>query len=126
MRTGLRELYFRRLLRHALAYRSLFAIVVIAGILNVALTFVFPWLIGTAIDRVTAPDWLRWGATSTQTFEQRIHWLWLLIGIGAGTALMSGVVTYLRGHFTVKLGNRVIVSAAIAQHVCKSDARFGQ
>lgn len=108
MRIGFKQLYFRRLLKQALSYRSLLVVVIIAGLVNVGLTFVFPWLIGTAIDRVTAPDWERWGATAPPTFDQRMHWLWLLVGIGAATAIMSGVITYTRGHFTVKLGNRVI------------------
>jgi ABC-type multidrug transport system fused ATPase/permease subunit len=108
MRTGLRELYLKRLLGHALRYKWLLGLTETAGALNVALTFVFPWLIGSAIDRVTAPDWTRWGMTDPPSFEQRSHALWKLVGIGAGTALMFGVITYTRGHYTVKLGNRII------------------
>ena len=108
MRTGIRELYLRRLLSQALRYKFLLGLTLTAGMLNVGLTFVFPWLIGVAIDRVTAPDWERWGYTSPPTFEQRSDSLWTLVAIGAFTALMFGVITYTRGHYTVKLGNRII------------------
>jgi subfamily B ATP-binding cassette protein MsbA len=108
MRTGLRELYIKRLLTQALRYKWLLALTVGAGMLNVALTFVFPWLIGSAIDGVTAPDWERWGAAGPPTFEQRSRHLWTVVAIGAGTALAFGIVGYLRGHYTVKLGNRLI------------------
>jgi subfamily B ATP-binding cassette protein MsbA len=76
--------------------------------LNVGLTFVFPWLIGTAIDRVTAPDWERWGRPSAPQLAERIEWLWTLAAVGASTAFMFGVIRYTRGHYTVKLGNRII------------------
>ena len=69
MRTGLRELYFKGLLSRASRYKVLLGITIAAGTLNVALTFVFPWLIGAAIDGVTAPDWLRWGWDRAPTFE---------------------------------------------------------
>src|SRR5690348_5869554 len=108
MRTSLRELYIRRLLTQALRYKSLLALTLGAGMLNVALTFVFPWLIGSAIDSVTAPDWERWGAAGPPTFAQRARHLWVLVAIGAGTALLFGVVGYARGHYSVKLGNRLI------------------
>src|SRR5689334_18128328 len=104
MRTGLRELYLKRLLTHALRYKWLLVLTLVAGMLNVGLTFVFPWLIGSAIDHVTAPDWERWRAAGPPTFEQRSQHLWMLVAIGAGTALMFGVINYTRGHYSVKLG----------------------
>jgi subfamily B ATP-binding cassette protein MsbA len=108
MPTGLRELYLKRLLTQALGYKWLLALTLGAGMLNVGLTFVFPWLIGSAIDGVTAPDWQRWGAAGPPTFEQRSRHLWTLVAIGAGTALAFGIIGYLRGHYSVKLGNRLI------------------
>src|SRR5687767_7843699 len=98
MRTGLRELYFRRLLDYALRYRGLLLLTVTAGLLNLGLTFVFPWLIGSAIDWVIAPDWAARGLPGPPPFEQRVHWLFILIAVGAGTALMFGLITYVRGH----------------------------
>ena len=98
MQTGFRELYIKRLLSQALRYKWLLALTLGAGMLNVGLTFVFPWLIGSAIDGVTAPDWERWGAAGPPTFEQRSRHLWTLVAIGAGTALAFGVIGYARGH----------------------------
>jgi ABC-type multidrug transport system fused ATPase/permease subunit len=108
MRTGLREFYLKRLLKQALRYKWLLGLTLVAGMLNVGLTFVFPWLIGSAIDGVTAPDWERWGDPAPPTFEERSHYLWELVAVGAFTALMFGVIGYARGHYTVKLGNRII------------------
>ncbi|HYO08140.1 MAG TPA: ABC transporter ATP-binding protein [Tepidisphaeraceae bacterium] len=108
MKTPLRQLYLRRLLARALQYKWLLAISVCAGAVNLGLTFVFPWLIGAAIDKVIAPDWVRRGMPSPPTYEERMSWLWMLIAMGAGTAVMFGVITYTRGHYTVKLGNRII------------------
>jgi subfamily B ATP-binding cassette protein MsbA len=108
MRTGLRELYLKRLLKQALRYKTLLTLTVIAGLLNLGLTFVFPWLIGAAIDRVIAPDWVARGLPGPPSNDERQHWLWTIVAVGAGTALMFGVITYTRGHYTVKLGTRLI------------------
>ncbi|HEX8324751.1 MAG TPA: ABC transporter ATP-binding protein [Tepidisphaeraceae bacterium] len=100
---------FRRLLLQALRYRGLLLLTVSAGMLNLVLSFVIPWLIGSAIDYVIAPDWVRFGKDGPPSFDERIQWLKLLIGIGVATAVGFGAITYLRGHYTVKLGNRIVV-----------------
>jgi subfamily B ATP-binding cassette protein MsbA len=102
MKKTLRDAHFRRLLNHALTYRGLLTLAIVAGLINLSLTFVFPWLIGSAIDKVIVPS------GGAAPLEQREHWLLILVGIGAGTALMFGIVTYARGHCTVKLGNRIM------------------
>src|SRR3954468_3881659 len=100
MRTGLRELYLKRLLSQALRYKFLLGLTLVAGMINVALTFVIPWLIGTAIDRVTAPDWgtrpawVRYGPTAPPTFQERSDYLWTLVAVGSFTALTFGVIGY--------------------------------
>src|SRR3954468_12149219 len=101
MRTGLRDIYFKRLMEHALRYKGLLALTISAGLLNLGLTFVFPWLIGSAIDNVIAPDWVRKGLSGPPSDEQRIHWLMVLMATGAATALLFGLITYVRGHYTV-------------------------
>ena len=100
--------YLKRLIKHSLNYKTTLAVTVAAGLLNLALTFVFPYLIGSAIDTVVAPDWVRRGLAGPPTFQERLHWLVILTVIGAGTAFAFGLVGYLRGHYTVKLGTRVI------------------
>jgi ABC-type multidrug transport system fused ATPase/permease subunit len=73
-------------------------------VLSFAVTFIFPWLIGSAIDRVIAPSASGAGAAA----GQRTHWLIVLLIIGAVTAAVSSVAVYGRGHLSVKLGNRII------------------
>lgn len=102
MKKAYRDADFRRLLSQALAYRGLLTLAILAGLINLSLTFVFPWLIGSAIDKVIAP------AGAAAPLHERERWLLILVGIGAGTALMFGIVTYARGHCTVKLGNRIM------------------
>ena len=89
-----------RLLNYARRYRLLLAATLAMGVLGFAVIFVFPWLIGTTIDRVIA-------ATDAPAGEHR-HWLLWLLLIGAGQALISSVAVYGRGHLSVKLGNRII------------------
>src|SRR5579859_4075931 len=100
--------YLKRLIKQSLNYKSTLLVTVAAGLLNLALTFMFPYLIGSAIDTVVAPDWVRRGLAGPPTYQQRLHWLFILTLIGAATAVAFGLVGYLRGHYTVKLGTRVI------------------
>jgi len=98
----------RRLLGQALRYRWLLLFAVVANLFNLGLTFVIPWLIGTIIDQVVAPDAARFGG-SLPSFEQRMHWLTMLMMVGVATAFAIGTFGYLRGHYTLKLGNRIVV-----------------
>src|SRR5688572_28880359 len=97
--------YFRQLFKYALRYKPLLALTVLMGVLGFAVTFVFPWLIGSAIDRVVNG---RGPGGSIEPPTERTRWLLVLLAIGAATALCSAVAAYGRGHFSVKLGNRVI------------------
>jgi subfamily B ATP-binding cassette protein MsbA len=103
MKRTLRDQYFRRLLRQALGYKRLLTLALLAGLVSLALSFVIPWLIGSVIDRVIAPP-----HGQMPPIGEREHWLKVLVAIGAVTALLCGFVTYARGHWTVKLGNRLI------------------
>src|SRR5687768_2051147 len=102
-RSDVRHVYFRRLLSRAAAYKALLALTLIAGVVSMLLAFVFPWLIGSVIDRVIAP-----AGESGATPEQRLRWRWILIGVGAASALLYAGSYYVRGSCTVKLGNRII------------------
>src|SRR5688500_645264 len=99
MRNGLRDTYFRRLVGYALQYKGLLALTITMGVVGLALTFVIPWLIGSAIDEVIAPDWVRAGRPQPPTDAERLRRLWLLVGVGAATAVSFGVVFYIRGHY---------------------------
>jgi ABC-type multidrug transport system fused ATPase/permease subunit len=89
-----------RLLGYAKRYRALLAATITMGVLGFAVTFVFPWLIGTAIDKVMA-------AGHRTAGERTGELVWLLL-IGAATAVCSSVAVYGRGHLSVKLGTRII------------------
>ena len=55
MSRTLRNQYFRRLINQALSYKKLLTLAITAGLINLGLTFIIPWLIGSVIDRVIAP-----------------------------------------------------------------------
>jgi subfamily B ATP-binding cassette protein MsbA len=101
----LQDRSFRRLLRQAFNYRGLLTLTIITGLVNISLVFVIPWLIGSAIDHVIVPGVQ---GDSAPAREGRLRWLSVLVAMGAGTALMFAIITYCRGHYTVKLGNRII------------------
>jgi subfamily B ATP-binding cassette protein MsbA len=108
MASGHRDRALHRVVERALEYRRLLALTVVTGIAGIVLNFVFPWLIGSAIDQVIAPDWVRLGGVGPPTDAERLSRLIHLTVIGAATALSFGVVFYVRGHYSVKLGNRII------------------
>src|SRR4051812_48756011 len=105
MKQSLRDIYFRRLIGYAFAYKGLLALGLLAGLFHLSLTFVYPWLIGSAIDRVIIPGAVGRGGDMLA----REQWLWALIAIGVVTAVLTAFSGYARGHWTVKLGNRLIV-----------------
>src|SRR5688500_4491212 len=89
-----------RLLGFARRYRLLLSSTLIMGVLGFAVTFVFPCLIGTIVDKVISPQHL----DATERWKS----LTFLIIVGAITALLSSIAVYGRGHLSVKLGNRII------------------
>src|SRR5437764_13392000 len=93
----------RRLISYAKRYRGLLALTVVMGVMGFAVTFVFPWMIGAAMDHVISPRLINGQLPS---MEQRKHWLTLLVMIGMATAICSAVAVYGRGHLSNKLGNR--------------------
>ena len=94
-----------RLLACGRQYKTLFVSTLAMGILGFSIIFLFPWLIGTAIDKVIGPTPHN---GILPTAQERMHWLILLLAIGGLTVPVSCVALYGRGHFSVKLGNRVI------------------
>ena len=95
-----------RLLGYARRYKTLLILTLTMGVLGFAVTFVFPWLIGSMIDWVIAPRPGPDGALPPPA--DRARWLILLLIVGAVTAVASSVAVYGRGHLSVKLGNRII------------------
>lgn len=95
--------YMARLWRYAKSYKGLLAATIIAGSAGFLLAFVYPWLIGNAIDTVIAPR----GEAAEWSHQERVRWLMLLTGIGLAAACCHAAVAYIRGHTTVKLGHRI-------------------
>ena len=91
-----------RLLGYARNYKLLLFSTLAMGMVGFGIIFLFPWLIGTAIDKVI-------GLTAQNSaVEQRAHWLVVLLIIGGIAVPVSSVAMYGRGHLSVKLGNRII------------------
>jgi subfamily B ATP-binding cassette protein MsbA len=95
--------YLERLWRYARIYRSLLLWTVLAGMAGFVLAFVYPWLIGNAIDTVIAPR----GKAQQWSNYERFRYLMMLTSVGLVTAGLHAGVAYLRGHTTVKLGHRI-------------------
>lgn len=70
-------------------------------------SFLYPWLIGALIDNVIAPAFPSAGDTHFQMRRQR--WLLILGTIGIAAPLLHALAGYGRGHFNLKMGNRVVM-----------------
>ncbi len=105
MKGPTRRRHFRRLAGYVLAEKKLLALTVVTGILGFAMTFIFPWVVGSLIDDVIAPPPER-----QITAAMQMQRLALLTSISAATALLYAVAGYGRGHFNMKLGNRVVTA----------------
>ncbi|MGN6371299.1 MAG: ABC transporter ATP-binding protein [Phycisphaerae bacterium] len=97
--------YVRRLTRYCFAEKGLLALVVITGVIGFSITFIFPWLIGTLIDRVVAPRPIHGVLPTT---AQRYHELAILTLTGLVAAVVVAITGWGRGHYTMKLGNRIV------------------
>ena len=106
MHTASQARYVRRLAHYVLLNKGLVAITMLMGMLGFLVTFVYPWLIGSLIDDVIAPQ--PDAAGNLPSPEQRMQWLVVLGILGVATALGFALSGYGRGHFNLKLGNRIV------------------
>jgi ABC-type multidrug transport system fused ATPase/permease subunit len=97
--------YVRRLTRYCLAEKRLLALVIITGVIGFCITFVFPWLIGTLIDKVISPQPVNGQLPS---HGQRMLTLTMLTAAGLVAAVGVAIAGWGRGHYTMKLGNRIV------------------
>ena len=96
-----REHALLSLLRYVLGHKRHAALTLGFGVLGFLLSFVYPWLIGNAIDLIAGS---RPGSPPVWARQQ----LWWLVGAGAVTAVLHAVVLYGRGHYNVKLGDGIV------------------
>jgi ABC-type multidrug transport system fused ATPase/permease subunit len=90
----------RRLLRYVWPHRNFAVLTAAFGTIGFALSFAYPWIIGSVVDSVL---------TSRAPYATRWVRLEYLTGAAMLTALMHAVVVYGRGHFNVRLGQAVVV-----------------
>ncbi len=93
----------RRFLAYAFDYKKLIVLAIATGVLKFTASFSFPWLLGSALDHVIAPQRL-----ADQSPASRMHWLWLLLSLGVIFSIIHSLATYGRGFYTKRLGNRII------------------
>ncbi|MFO1434426.1 MAG: ABC transporter transmembrane domain-containing protein [Candidatus Competibacteraceae bacterium] len=81
------------------------SVVIITGIIGFSVTFAFPWLIGSLIDKVINPQPID-GILPTQ--DERLNYLLLLTLGEVMAAIVVALAGWGRGHYTMKLGNRIV------------------
>jgi subfamily B ATP-binding cassette protein MsbA len=109
-----------RLLGYVARHRAYATLTVAFAVLGFALSFVFPWIVGSAVDVIAAPPSPSFDlAARTTRIEQ-------LAGLAALTALGHAVVVYGRGHFNVHLGHGVVadIRRALFEHLQTLSVRF--
>src|SRR5436305_7341490 len=91
-----------RLLRYAGGHRRYAALTIGFGVAGFLLSFVYPWIIGSAVDLATAPAALR------VPIEARQARLLHLTELAVIAGLLHAAVLYGRGHFNVHLGDGIV------------------
>ncbi|MDC0716641.1 ABC transporter ATP-binding protein [Nannocystis bainbridge] len=91
-----------RLLGYVGPHRKYAALTICFGVLGFALSFVYPWLIGSAVDVIVAPP------DPAFPLAARVATLRRLTEFAALTAIGHAVVVYGRGHFNIRLGYGIV------------------
>src|SRR4051812_30159715 len=99
--------YIRKLISYVLSEKKLLALIVLTGTIGFSITFVFPWLIGSLIDHVIDPRPVN-GALPTR--DERLHYMIFLTLCGLASAVVVAAAGWGRGHYAMKLGNRIVCS----------------
>jgi len=89
------------LLRYVARHRRFAVLTVSFGVLGFLLSFVYPWLIGQAIDLIADPGRR---AAPTATRQELLQ----LTALSAITAVLHALVVYGRGHYNVLLGDKIV------------------
>jgi subfamily B ATP-binding cassette protein MsbA len=91
-----------RLLGYVRRHRKYAVLTIAFGALGFALSFAYPWIIGSVVDTVVGPP------SAGLSFAVRRARLWHYTELAAVTALLHAVVVYGRGHYNVHLGDGVV------------------
>jgi ABC-type multidrug transport system fused ATPase/permease subunit len=115
--------YMRRLVGYVFANRGPLVMAAIMGVIGFSVTFVYPWVVGSLFDNVIAPRAVNGVIPSV---DQRMHRLWVLIGISAVTAILFSISGFGKGHYTLKLGNRIVTQLRrdLFDHLHKLSLQF--
>src|SRR5207248_9638897 len=89
--------YFRQLFAYVLREKRLMFLSMMFGVVGLCLPFVYPWILGRAIDFVILGHGIN-GAPAP-SFDQRVHALFFLTGAAALTAFAFAIAGYSKGHF---------------------------
>jgi len=100
----------RKLLRYVRPHRKYAALTILFGVLGFALSYAYPWIIGTVVDAIATPSL---GAAARKATLVR------MTELAAVVAILHGVVVYGRGHFNVHLGHAVVtdIRHALFDHI---------
>jgi ABC-type multidrug transport system fused ATPase/permease subunit len=109
-----------QLLRYVAAHRKYAALTVLFGVTGFLLSFVYPWIIGSAVDLATVP------ALQRLPLEVRGARLVHLTELAALTGVMHALVLYGRGHFNVHLGDGIVTDLrrALYEHLQRLSVGF--
>ena len=91
----------RKLLRYVGHHKKWALLTAAFGVMGFLLSFVYPWIIGSAVDLVV-------GTSAETTLEQRRNSLIWLTGSAALTGLLHAAVVYGRGHYNIQLSDSIV------------------
>jgi subfamily B ATP-binding cassette protein MsbA len=108
-----------RLLGFAVRHRKYAALTLLFGVVGFALSFVYPWIIGSVVDVIAAPP-------SAATVDERATRVMHLTLLAIATAFGHAIVVYGRGHYNVHLGHGVVadIRRAVFAHLQRLSVRF--
>ncbi|MCL2725664.1 MAG: ABC transporter ATP-binding protein/permease [Polyangiaceae bacterium] len=108
-----------QLLRYVRPHAKYAALTISFGIAGFLLSFAYPWLIGSVVDTLAAPD-------DSLSLEMRRGKLTFFTELAALAAIAHAGVVYGRGHFNVHLGHGVVVDIrrALFEHLQKMSLLF--
>lgn len=110
----------RRLIGYVARHRKYAGLTALFGILGFALSFAYPWIVGSVVDTVAAP------AASGPPLAARTTYVLQLAALSVLIAVGHAIVVYGRGHFNVHLGHAVVsdIRRALLEHLQTLSVRF--